>query len=173
MFQACATLQMAGGFIARPPSSLRHLHLCALVDSQVLWCFSPWAPSPPRADVEQQAGREQRRDGSGKNAALIKGELIYRCTAWGCKIGSGCLSQLDTISLIECVSHPLAHLVSLPLTHLLTDLSLRNKQINNVISEGSLDKTTAGFRWLQVLCFICCWCCAASYRWIFWIWACN
>lgn len=153
----------SGGFLARAPSLLRHLHLCALVDSQVLWCFAPWAPSPPRAEVEQQEAKAHR-----KRAALIKGELIYRCTARGCEIGSGCLSRLDTISFIECVSRPLAHLVSLPLTHLLTDLSLRNKQINNVISEGSLDKTAAGFGWLQVLCFICCWCRTASYRWIFW-----
>lgn len=155
----------SGGFIARAPSLLRRLHLCALMDSQVLWCFAPWAPSPPRAEVEQQGAKAQRKR---KSAVLIKGELIYRYTATGCAIGSGCLSHLDTISFIECVSHSLAHLVSLPLTHLLTDLSLRNTQINNVISEGSLDKTTAGFRWLQVLCFTSCWCCVASCRWIFW-----
>lgn len=76
---------------------------------------------------------------------LIKGDLVYRCTERCCEIGSGCLSHLDTISLIKCVSLPPAHLVSLPLNHSLTDLSLTSKQINNVISEGLLDETTTGF----------------------------
>lgn len=35
---------LPGGPLSRSPSLQRHLPLCALVDSQVLWCAAPWAP---------------------------------------------------------------------------------------------------------------------------------
>lgn len=84
------------------PRPYRDVHLCALVDSQVLWCAAyPTAPAPPPGAVGRAAGR-RGRDGSGYEGSADQ---------WGARLQAHRARLRNGIGLLISLRHRFPHRV--------------------------------------------------------------